>query len=517
MKRLKRFLSHFKPRNGKNVIRKKLLGYFLISAVLVNAITLFTYNNTHVLINKLNAMFLNDIALTNLSNNIESVETSLKGYLMTSHSEDLKNYLSYSASLQERTENLQIKLSDNKGDLLLLDIKNMIRTYLDETDAAVKYKRGTNIDGYNEKFNDASTVYGYINNYIDKLKIYEFQENNENYVQLDSKLNALQFFSIIVIIAAVIGNVVLILLFAFSLTEPILKLSKAANQIAEGNFDLPEVKVNSNDEIKTLAVAFNRMTESIHRQMVEIQEKALIESRLREQEMKNLKMKSVLVEAQLGSLQAQIDPHYMFNTLNAGMQLAMFEEAERTQMFMQNLSQTLRYSLGNIKKPATLFQEIENIDQYIYLLKVRFGEKMYYEKAVDEPLPDVMMPRMILQPIVENAFTHGIAEKENGGTIRLSAYFRDHKVYIRIADDGIGMREETIRDLLTEDYLNAPIELEDNMKRHFSIGLRNVIGRLILFYHLTGPEDVIEIKSIPGKGTAITLKMPIATEEVHHV
>jgi two-component system sensor histidine kinase YesM len=507
------------PKNHarKNVIRKKLLFYFLISTILVNSISFFTYNNTRVLISKFDSIFINDITLTNLSKNVDSVETSLKGYLMTSHSEDLRNYLNYSDRLRNRADGLNAKLSNDESELLLVDIKNMISTYLDDTDAATKDKRGTDINSYSDKFNEASTIYGYINTYIDKLKIHQFQQNNTSYLQLDSRLGFLQIFNMIVIIAAMAGNIVFIFLFAFSITEPIIKLSKSANEIANGNYDIPEVQVNTNDEVKTLAVTFNRMTDSIRKQLVEIKEKAQIEGQLKEQEMKNLKMKSMLNEAQLGSLQAQIDPHYMFNTLNAGMQLAMFEGAVRTQTFMENLSLTLRYNLGNINKLGTLSQEIENIDNYIYLLKERFGDKINFVKHVDEGLPSVVMPRMILQPIVENSFTHGIDDKESGGTITLSAARSGNIVRVGIADNGLGMSSDTVTKILSEDYLDSSTQSHENTQSHFSIGVRNVIGRLMLFYHVTQISQVFELESELGVGTIVVLKLPLPDTEVRDV
>lgn len=504
-------LSRGKKHIGKNVIRKKILLYFLIPAVIINSISIFTYSNTQVLIERVNAIFKNDVRLTELITSVNTVETSLKSYLTTNHSQDLQDYIESSNRLQNSADALDIRLTDNQSDLMLIDIKNMIVTYLNQTDSAVTEKRGRDIISYSDEFNDASKIYDYINSYINKLKIYEFQANNQSYLELDSKIAALQSFDVVIIFVAIIVNIVLILLFAFSISEPILRLSRSANAIAEGNYYIPEVKVDTRDEVEILANTFNRMAESIRRQLVEIKEKSEIERQLKEQEMQNLKMKSTLDEAQLRSLQAQIDPHYMFNTLNAGVQLAMFEGAGRTQAFMEKLSQSLRYSLGNIRKPATLKQEIENIENYIYLLKERFGDRIAFEKQVEEGLADVAMPRMILQPLVENAFIHGIAERESGGLIRLTAKRDGERVRVEVADNGSGMSAEVTAGVLSEDYLSRPVELQESPQNHTSIGIRNVIGRLMLYYHAPQVGDVIEIESEPSLGTSVTVKLPLST------
>lgn len=495
----------------KNVIRKKLLLYFLVTSILVNSICLYTYNNTRVLISQLNQIFLNDVALTNLSNSVADVENSIKSYLTTSHSEDLDSYLYNSSKLQKQLGNqsfwLDADLTNAESELLLLDIRGMIKTYLEYTKAAESGKRGRNIEAYSQSFNEAGKIYGYITKYIDKLKIHEFQENNTNYIELNRWLEALQLFNMAVILAAMAVNVVLIFWFVYSLTDPILRLSKAAGEIADGNYDVGEVAVEANDEIRVLALTFNRMAESIRRQLVEIRQKAEIESRLHDQELQNLKMASMLSDAELKSLQAQINPHFMFNTLNAGMQLAMFEGAERTQAFMERLSESLRYNLGNIDKSATLSQEVENIDNYIYLLRERFGDKLTFVKRIEYGLPDVPMPRMILQPIVENAFMHGIAGMESGGVITLTARRVGGAVRVEVADNGAGMDAEAVERAL-EGGLDDPAP-EQTQPGH-GIGLRNVIGRLILYYGAEGAHQLAGIQSGRGEGTVVTLTLPCA-------
>ena len=270
-------LNAFKRKFIKSTIRKKVFLYFFISSILVNSISLCTYNSTKILTHELNAIFTNDISLTNLGESLNSVETDFKAYLTTSHSVDLKDYLSASNKLRIMVKGLNTKLSTDESDLLLLDIKNMSLTYLNDTDFAVLEKRGRDISGYTDQFNDATQIFDYINSYIDKLKIYEFKQNNTNYLQLSNRLGLLQTFNIVVIILSMIVNIVLIFWFVFNITEPIIRLSKAASEIANGNLDIPEIKANTNDEVNTLTVSFNRMTQSIRNQLVEIREKAEIE------------------------------------------------------------------------------------------------------------------------------------------------------------------------------------------------------------------------------------------------
>lgn len=503
-------LNSFRKIAIKSTIRKKVLLYFFISTILVDMISLCTYNNTRILTRELHNIFTNDILLTDLSNQLDKVETDLTAYLTTSHSVDLLSYLRESNNFRELVNGLKTSLSDNESDLLLTDIKNMSLTYLKATDSAVSEKRGRNISGYTNKFNDATELYNYITDYINKLKILEFKKNNTYYLQMSNMLGLLQVLNVIVIIFAMIFNIVLIFWFMLVITEPIIRLSKAAGEIANGNYNIPEVDVKTNDEVKTLAVSFNKMAASIRRQLDEIREKAQIENRLKEQE---FKMKSMLDEAELQSLQAQIDPHFMFNTLNACMQLAMFEGAERTQLFIENFSELLRYNIGKLSTPTTVSSEIDNVESYVYLLKERFGDKVEFVKEIAEDLPDVETPRMILQPIVENSFTHGIQESEKKGIIRLAASRRGDTLMVVIQDNGCGMSDQKIKDILDESNITTESENKTTESKNTGIGLKNVISRLMLYYHLNNTRDIIEIESEIGKGTTITLKFPIQSKE----
>jgi two-component system sensor histidine kinase YesM len=503
-----------RKKSGRNVIRKKLLLFFFITFIIVNTISLFTYNTTRVLTGELNDIFSNDSLLTDLSTTLDSVESSLKAYLTTSRSSDLYDYLNASNELRDMSLNLKPKLSDNESDLLLSDIKNLMITYLETTDFAVQEKRGRDIAGYTEQFNKATQVYDYANDYIDKLKIYEFKENNTYYVQASERLASMQVFNIAIIILATVVDFVLIILFSYSVAEPIIRLSKAASEIAQGNYDVPPVEVHSNDEVKTLALSFNHMAESIKRQVVENQEKTRIENCLKEQEMQNLKMKSMLNEVELRSLQAQINPHFMFNTLNAALQLAMFEGANRTQLFLENFSGLLRYNLGNIRIPSTLMDEIGNVESYVYLLNERYGNKISFTKEVEEGIFNVEMPRMTLQPIVENSFIHGINTLESGGQIKVAAHRAGQTVRVEISDNGRGMSRETIEQILAGRTAETA---EHREKDGWSIGLKNVISRLMLFYRIEEVNKIIEIKSKEQVGTCVALILPIREQGGSHV
>jgi len=224
----------------------------------------------------------------------------------------------------------------------------------------------------------------------------------------------------------------------------------------------------------------------------------------------NLKMKNLLKNAELQALQSQINPHFLFNTLNAGVQLAMMEDAEKTSNFLAKMSDLFRYNLRKMDNPVTLQEEIQNVYSYIFLLETRFGDLIKYEYNIDEGALDISMPAQILQPVIENACIHGVGDMESGGLITLSVKRMDNIIQVTIEDNGKGMDSKTMDEIFNPSS-EMPVTKDKNKKGHTTnIGLNNVIKRLRGFY---GEQDVFEIKSVVGKGTSMILKLPLVKEE----
>jgi two-component system, sensor histidine kinase YesM len=214
-------------------------------------------------------------------------------------------------------------------------------------------------------------------------------------------------------------------------------------------------------------------------------------------------LEQALANARLHALQYQINPHFVFNTLNAGQQIAMMEGAEKTSEFLDKFASLFRYNLKNSGTAVTLKEEIENVRAYAYLLKARYGDWIQVSFFVDPNVPNIKMPSLVLQPLVENAFVHGIGSiSDNNGEIRIHVINSRCHIKISIEDTGEGMSEDLIREALE----NPPDQVVySDTERVPGIGLRNVIKRLRLFF---GENDIAKIESYPGSGTKITLVLP---------
>jgi two-component system sensor histidine kinase YesM len=493
---------------GFNTIRGKLLLYSLLLILIMISTSLYTLYNTKHILEKFDYMFINDMYLTKLSVDIQNIDEELLNYLTTKSSNSLRDYTKISDSLRISASNMSRDISYDTGKLMLKDIGNMIDKYLIQGDAAIAAKRGRNVEECNLRYSESQEIIGYINSYIKQLNLNQFHENTEKYFSITEKLKLLQILNIVIIASTFLLNVALTFWFANKTSVPIVSLSKSANEMAKNNFDTENVKVDTNDELKVMAEAFNKMKGHVRNHIVELKYQAETESKLKDEKLDNLKMKNLLKNAELKALQSQINPHFLFNTLNAGVQLAMMEDAEKTGIFLEKMSELFRYNLRKMDTPVTLGEEIDSVYAYIYLLQTRFGDLIKYEYYIEKDAMDIIMPSQIIQPIIENACIHGINDMEAFGKVSLIVKKVGDIVQVIIEDNGKGMDEKTLQGILSLDFENH--SNKDKKGHTTSIGMGNVIKRLKSFY---GKENVVEINSEPGKGTSVILKLPLNREE----
>lgn len=489
----------------RNSLKRRLILSFLVIIIIMSALNIYPYYSISVLMNRMSSTFELNVELNQLNNTLEQLNYAYESYLETKHSKSLDDYYRYSHNLWEQANAIQIDNSSMDNVLVMNDIRNMISNYLSEMDAAVSARRARMVDPYLKHYEESAKIHQYIVEYIQKLNNTMFFQNTDRYTSVRKSIQLVQALNFGVIFSILALTLVLIFWFTYRITKPIFELSKAADEITHGNLNVPRVLVTSDDEIGIMAEAFNRMTESIREHINEINEKAVLERRLQEKEMENLIIRTNLREAELHALQSQINPHFLFNTLNAGAQLAMMEGADRACTFIENAAELFRYNMRNLDKPVTIGDEIRNVENYMHLLNERFADKIEFVMEKDESILDRRIPCMILQPIVENAYIHGISDMETQGRISLSARREKGHAIISIRDNGKGMSGERIREILQGGAVEA--DAAGGHAGHTNgIGLNNVISRLKIFY---SRDHIFEISSEPGKGTEVVLRIPL--------
>lgn len=494
MKKINRFFRNLK-------LRHKLVIVFLLTSILSLGFNILVYMNLNASLNKMDAVYSSNISLNNISDSLERIQSSLTGYLETKGTDELEAYYKYCQEMTAQLNELNNIPTDNASKLTERNIRKMTENYLSVTEAAVQAKRGRNIMEYTRRYEECRQLYDYMNVYIYSLNNEQFKNNSENYRTLMQSIQYSEILCLSIFAIVSIMNVLIIITMTGRITMPLTTLSEKANEISDKSPEKVEpLEVKYNDEIGTVTKAFNQMLASIKEYIRRIRAQMVTESAMKE---KSLLMENHLKDAQLKYLQAQINPHFLFNTLNAGAQLAMMEGADRTNEYIRNMADFFRYNVKKDNEVVTIAEEIGLVDSYIYILNVRFSGEIKFRKVIDETMLDVHVPSMIIQPLVENSVKYGVhdPDDEKGrGEVVLSLYKKDDMACIEVSDDGPGMPAETVSRILARESGGHE---HDETK---GIGLSNVIARLDLFYD--GREDV-EIVSAKDEGTRIIIKIPV--------
>jgi len=283
--------------------------------------------------------------------------------------------------------------------------------------------------------------------------------------------------------------------FSRNIATPIHRLAIMSKEVAEGNLDIELVDIKTGEEVSILVKSFNNMVIRLKELIETIKQKGQVENELKQEQIKNLQVSHLLNKTELDLLQSQINPHFLFNTLNSIATLAEIESAEQTKSMIKELSSLLWYNLKRISMNVTIREEYKVVESYLYIQNMRFGKRFYFDKYMDPEVENFTIPSMILQPFVENAIIHGL-EPENNGILKVSIKAEGDGVQIVIQDDGVGMDEQKLREIACTD------SREFNKPR--GIGINNVIKRLQIAYGM----NVVYIDSELGKGTKVTISLP---------
>ena len=429
---------------------------FLVSFIITARNTM----QTRSLTGRMEESFYTNRQLLEIQNDLAAIQTDVDAFLNTRSTASLEAYYEHVRIYEESIEPLHRAASAVKSEILEKNVVRMSETYLNIADRAITEKRGRNIDAYQETFVELNEQFRFLNAMINTLNNRQFELNAvSNDVMLTSARNATRTQMLILLLIALLSVFLIIML--------------------------------------------GRMVDPI-------------ESEIHERE---IRMETQVKDAELKYLRAQINPHFLFNTLNAGTQLAMMEDADRTYNYLHKVADFYRYLVREEGATTTLQKEIELVDDFIYIINVRYGGDIAYEKEIDESLLTHEVPSMILQPLVENCTKHGFAEKESDKTIRLSARMRDDQTMeLAVSDNGGGMTQEAIGRVLAlpEDTQEEGERLTAHSAEEYEkggVGLRNVLRRLRMYYN---KEDVMEIASTE-EGTTILLTLPVTQNEEDNV
>jgi two-component system sensor histidine kinase YesM len=371
-----------------------------------------------------------------------------------------------------------------KLDLILRTLQSL-EGYVDQMgDKIVHNSTATENEVVLENIRFATSV---LEEVVQNYVLYEVHRTEGQYQVMRESFNRWQIFSLILIFSAVVFSIVAAWSLSKSIYTPIKKLHDVTTTITKN--DLQALMTSDNvDEITELGMSFNIMIGKI---------KELLDSKIQEQE--NLK------RAELRALQAQINPHFLYNTLDTIIWMAESKKTDQVVKIVSALSKFFRISLSKGMDWITIGEEVERIRSYLTIQKMRYRDILDFNIEVDKDVAENTILKLILQPLVENALYHGIKNKRQGGTISVRARMKgEGEILLEVEDDGIGFTLEKLNQLRAD--------LEDDsggIKLESGFGLDNVNKRIRLYY---GKPYGLSVHSEYTTGTCVTLVIPAKKE-----
>ncbi|MCM3239963.1 sensor histidine kinase [Heyndrickxia oleronia] len=471
-------------------IRTKLLIYFIILVVLVNGVAFFVYDSSEKIMKEYNRSFGRFLLLNEIAQQTNTVVEKMNAYIVKKDPMFQQEFITTSNELRKNKKKLQEEIETQSNFVTLGNYENMLESFLEDSYIAIHAFETGDINQYAAYFNEATNVANFIQETTMSLIDQELTNYQSFFKQLKKRNHYYRLSTIFLLGSLLIICGILAIYISRGITRPIARLSQAAREISAGRLTGRDIEVTSKDELKLLTETFNQMRRNIVGLVNEIKDKSELDTLLKEMELK--------------SLQNQINPHFLFNTLNNISKMAYLEDAHETTRLIEAVSTLLRYNLENIDKPSTLKDEVNCVKEYFYIQQTRFGDRISFKTVIDERCMYANIPRLTLQPIVENAFIHGVESKEEGGRITLTIYQTKDQIVIEVADDGNGMEQSIISQLLKGETNEQRLTGKRATGHSTGIGVKNVMKRLQLFYQ---QKDVMDIESKLGEGTVFRLKL----------
>jgi sensor histidine kinase YesM len=496
MKIMKKFYRSFRAQ-----IFLSIFGTLFL-LVLCTAYILFSNSNIQELSER---SFEQERFLMSVQEDMAVYEEYLKEFLSTRSSNALAQILIDTQLLRKKIPAYQ-RIRGNSSDMKQRGLYPLIFHYLDLGEEAVEEKRGRNISAYTAIYEEMAALKEYIYREIDVISTSRFRSQLDAYERFLAETGSIQLWNFIFVISVSAFSMLILFYSLNRFTDPLFKLSVMTKELSKGNFDIPDMETGrgSIDELDRVIEAFNHMKTEISNYIEEIRRQEVLKQEYMNEKMRNMKMEGLVRHMEIYALQAQMNPHFLFNTINTGMQLAIVEKAERTGEYMDYMARLFRHIIRNKEIIVPFRHEITGLEYYFYLLRVRFPRNLNLTIRCTEEALDTKVPVSILQPLVENCIIHAFknADEDFLRSIDIKAEQQDRYLIIVVSDNGKGMSQETAKTLLRRQPMS-----ESPVSR--VMGLKNVIQRLYFFY----PDDqnVIDIET-DTDGTAVIIRVDTQRE-----
>ncbi|ALS23031.1 MULTISPECIES: sensor histidine kinase [Paenibacillus] len=453
----------------------------IIFSAFFNGLMFIIYYNFTQHLDNYEMILRSFVRMNDIANTVEATQSSLNQYLSRGYEKDRDDLTAGLRLLNDYAATMEQETFLHNSQFQLLQLTHLLDRFQQEVEVSVTYYDRQEIDAYTAHYDESFKLAGFIMDNTRNITSSELTSYREQFVKITESKHLFQIMGRTMFFVSIVISILYSLFIFHGVSLPLRKLAARSRKISSGDFNVSDISLERKDEIGELMAAYVVMGHNIERLLREVKSQE--------------EYKRLLQEMELKALQSQMNPHFLFNTLNIISRLAFMEKAYKTEDLMMNLSKLLRYHLKKVESRVTLREELDIIHKYLYIQKVRFQDQIDIQFEVDEACLDIEMPSLTLQPIVENIFVHGIQSAETITRIRIHIYRDEGCEKIEIHDNGAGMSRETIERLLNVNSESYGLGL----------GIQNVIRRLRIFYQTS---DVISIHSEMGSGTCIRLNLP---------
>jgi two-component system sensor histidine kinase YesM len=379
-------------------------------------------------------------------------------------------------------------LANHDDKFFIVDDQNKIVSTQDKNELYKKFDEEKYLGKY--KLQDISNTKSFIRNIGGKkalITVQDFEKLNWKVISVIT-MNEItnenkRMTDLIVIFGAIclVAAFIISYLLSYTISKPILRLVSLMKKIKSGNMEL-RADINAKGEIGMLAIGFNSLMDKINGLMDQIYD---------EQKLKR--------ENEFKLLQSQIKPHFLYNTIETIISFIKLDLKENAMLTAKYLAGFYRISLSKGNDIITIKEEVNLIDNYLSIQKIRYMEYIDYRLEFDEDILKYQIPKLTLQPLVENSIYHGLKQKDDKGLLVIKGFIENDQIKIEVLDDGVGMSEDQIYRVL-----NKPI----NDQKSIDFGVQSVDSRLKLLY---GDEYGLSIVSKIAEYTKVTVRLPKVT------
>lgn len=491
-------LKPIKTLKKPGTLRSWLLSYNIVMLCIILALVIILFGAMFSLLGEMQSRNNTYQALNTLTKQLVESRQLYKNYADISFIQESEEILSDHTILEQeiRISLARLRVEYEESSVLYFlhtGIANGLQ-FIKESVAKMEELAATGqSQEYYNVYYTGDKVYTYIQDYtFNRYLSYTVQTDASWMKDAQIRITNYRTFAILLFIIIAISYLVVVYKMTMRLVRPVNKMVETAEQISSGNFEGEAIPLEEPEELIFLEKTLNQMRLSLGERLEMIAENAKLEKMIHSKELEQMRTTRELEKARYKALQSQINPHFLFNTLNTISRTALFEEANSTVDLIDNLASIFRYTL-EYHDDVTIEEELRFVREYLTIQRFRFADRLEFSIQCPEEFYEVRIPPLVIQPFVENAMIHGLEPKVEGGKVEILINKEGRRLIIQIIDTGVGIEVSKLS------------QIQFDGKQH--IGVKNISDRLKHYYK--GKANLALSRISDEGGTKVLISLPI--------